>query len=186
MSIYTRTGDAGQTRLADGTHIAKTSLRVRAYGTVDEANCFVGFARCAVADDSIDDVLRFAQQRLLNCSAALASPVAGSEPPIADADVAALETAIDSIEVFVGGFSGFVLPSGCEAAARLHLARTVVRRAEREVAAFAEEPSSAVDTSVLAFVNRLSDLLFAAARAESLAAGAPEEPWDRNAARPFS
>lgn len=184
MSIYTRAGDSGQTRLADGTPIAKTSLRVRAYGTVDEANCFVGFARCAVADSSVDDVLRFAQQRLLNCSAALASPVAGSEPLVAKEDVAALEAAIDDIEARVGGFSGFVLPSGCEAAARLHLARTVVRRAEREVIAFGEEPGGAVDANVLAFVNRLSDLLFAAARAESLATGAPEEPWDRLASPP--
>ena len=184
MSIYTRSGDAGTTRLGDGTLVGKASLRVRAYGAVDEATCSVGFARCAVTDASLDEVLRFAQQRLLNCSSALATPDVSAEALVTQADVAALERAIDRIEGMVGGFRGFVLPSGCEAATRLHVARTVVRRAERDAVALADEPGAVVDAVVLAFLNRLSDLLFAAARAQSVASGEIEEPWDRHATAP--
>lgn len=184
MSIYTRTGDSGTTRLGDGTPVAKSAARVSAYGTIDEANCFVGFARCVVADPTVDGILRFSQQRLLNCASTIASAEPAEEPFVTAADVAALEVAIDAFEEHVGGFRGFVLPSGCEAAVRLHLARTVVRRAERECVTLAEEPESDVDPHALAFLNRLSDLLFAAARIESIAAGAGEEPWDRHAAPP--
>jgi len=184
MSIYTRAGDSGTTRLGDGTPVAKSAARVNAYGTIDEANSFVGCARCAVADPAVDGILRFSQQRLLNCSSAIAASGPPDEPLVTAGDVVALEAAIDAFEGRVGGFRGFVLPSGCEAVARLHVARTVVRRAERECVTLAEEPASDVDRHVLAFLNRLSDLLFAAARIESVAAGASEELWDRQAVPP--
>jgi cob(I)alamin adenosyltransferase len=182
MALYTRTGDDGDTGLADGSRTSKASVRVEAYGTIDEANCAVGFARCAVTGEALDATLQFAQQRLFNCSSALARIRAhDSTPSVYPADIAVLEAAIDSQ---AGGtaFRGFTLPSGCEAASRLHLARTVVRRAERRTVALSQE--ALVDPMILAFLNRLSDLLFAAARAECLRAGTTPDVWDVNAAPP--
>jgi cob(I)alamin adenosyltransferase len=120
----------------------------------------------------------------MNCAAALASPVSASGSFLTRDDVDVLEAGIDRIEQRAERARGFVLPSGCEASVRLHLARTVVRRAEREVVALAEEPGVAVDANVLAFLNRLSDLLFAAAGAESEAADVAEEVWNRHAVPP--
>jgi cob(I)alamin adenosyltransferase len=183
MRIYTRTGDDGDTGLADGSRTSKASARVEAYGTIDEANSAVGLARCAVTDKALDATLQFVQQRLFNCSSALAKPQANDEtPPIFPADIAVLEGAIDQHEAASDGFRGFVLPAGCEAASRLHLARTIVRRAERRAVALASEAE--VDPTVLAFLNRLSDLLFAAARAECVRAGAAEDIWDADATPP--
>jgi len=185
MSIYTRRGDTGDTSLADGSRVRKDSARVEAYGAVDEANSSVGLARAAVADPLLADVLRFAQQRLFNCSAALASPAGSprsSMPGISAADVALLEVSVDRFEALSGPPNGFVVEGGSEIASRLNIARAVVRRAERRAATLAAaEP---VDEFVLAFLNRLSDTLFAAARYANFLAGAPEERWDSNAPAP--
>ncbi len=185
MTIYTRRGDHGQTSLADGSRVSKTSARVDAYGTVDEANSAVGFARAAVADATLNDVLHFVQQRLFNCSSSLATPGAPVSPTVVRVeaeDVAFLERAIDLFQARSGELTHFVLEAGSEAACRLHLARAIMRRAERRIYLLnAEEP---VDEQVLAFVNRSSDLLFAAARYANALQGVPEEQWDRSAARP--
>jgi cob(I)alamin adenosyltransferase len=181
MGIYTRRGDAGETGLADGTRARKASARVEAYGTVDEAAATIGFARQSVTDATLQATLRFAQQRLFNVSAALANP-SSSEASTSEADIAFLEAAIDRISEANGGWRGFVLSSGGEAATRLHLARTVTRRAERRADALASEAH--VDSNALAFLNRLSDLLFAAARAVAAADGIEEDVWDRSAEPP--
>ena len=181
MGIYTRRGDGGQTGLSDGSRTSKASTRVEAYGTVDEAAAAIGFAREAVTDAVLLAALLFAQQRLFNIASALANP-SSDEPAVSEADVAFLEAAIDHLSDANGAWRGFVLASGGEAAARLHLARTITRRAERRTDALASE--APVDAHSLAFLNRLSDLLFAAARATATSDGIAEDLWDRHTEPP--
>jgi len=185
MTIYTRRGDDGHTSLADGSRVSKTSVRVEAYGTVDEAASAIGVARSVVSDAELDRVLHFVQQRLFNCSSSLATPAgqAGANTPHVDAaDVLALEHAIDVFQARAGEMRHFIIESGGEATSRLHLARAIIRRAERRIVALAaEEP---VDEQVLAFVNRCSDLLFSAARYANALGGGAEEQWDMHAPRP--
>lgn len=187
MSIYTRGGDDGWTSLANGQRVSKSDRRVEAYGAVDEANSAVGLARVVVSDTYLEDVLRFIQHRLFNCSSALSVPPSHQTehtPAITAQDVAELEAAADKLEARVGPLKEFVIESGCEAAARLHLARTIVRRAERcAVALTQEEP---VDEFVLAFLNRCSDVLFSGARCANALAGSGDEIWDASAPRPWS
>ena len=138
MTIYTRRGDEGHTSLADGARVSKASARVEAYGTVDEANSAVGFARAAVTDPPLDDVLHFVQQRLFNCSSSMAMPAGhatANTPHIDVADVAFLEHAIDVFQERAGDLNHFVLEAGGEATTRLHVARAIMRRAERRVVA---------------------------------------------------
>ena len=186
MSIYTRRGDAGETSLADGSRVRKDSPRVEAYGTIDEAGCAVGLARAAAQDADVAALLSFIQQRLMNCAALTARPIANDSSArvaITADDVAALERAIDRLGESTAPWTGFVLEAGSESAARLHLARAITRRAERRLVALsALEP---IDTQVLAFINRASDALYAAARAENSASGCAEEPWDPAAAPQF-
>jgi cob(I)alamin adenosyltransferase len=182
MAIYTRGGDSGETGLSDGTRTSKASARVEAYGALDEAGALIGFARLAVGDRSIDTALCFAQQRLFNCGAALANPGA-HDVAVDDADVAYLERAIDALQERVGGWRGFVVASGSEASVRLHMARAVTRRAERRIVTLAEQ--APVDPPLLAFVNRLSDLLFASASAAAAYDGVAEEPWLRDTRPPI-
>jgi cob(I)alamin adenosyltransferase len=182
MSIYSRQGDAGDTSLADGSRVAKNSARVEAYGALDEAGCAVGFARAAIEDSEIDGLLLFIEQRLMNCASLTARPLRSAAPlgvTVDDDDVHALERAIDRLGDRTGPWSGFVLTAGSEVPSRLHLARAITRRAERRLVALsADEP---VEAAVLAFVNRASDALYAATRAESGAVGCTEEPWDPSA-----
>lgn len=185
MSIYTRRGDSGETSLSDGSRVRKDAVRVDAYGAVDEANSFVGLARAEVSDALLEEVLRFTQQRLFNCSASLASPLdtaPAASPVISADDIAVLEQAVDRFDALTGALAGFVIEGGTKAAANLHAARAVVRRAERRcVTLDASEP---VDTNVLGFLNRLSDMLFAAARYANALAAWPEESWDAHYPRP--
>ncbi len=182
MGIYTRRGDGGEAGLGDGSRTSKASLRIDALGALDEAGAAIGLARQAVDDTSLDDVLRFAEQRVFNCAAALATPApTDATPTISPADVAFLEAAIDHF-ADEGPWRGFVLASGGEAAARLHFARTLARQAERRTVALAE--SEDVAPELLAFANRLSDLLFTAARAAARQANATEDFWDRDAQPP--
>jgi cob(I)alamin adenosyltransferase len=182
MSIYTRRGDTGETSLADGSRVRKDSARVEAYGAMDEAGCAVGLARAAARDERVSRLLRFIQQRLMNCAAITARPSpegSAAKVAVSQDDIAALEKAIDALVEAAGPWTGFVLEGGSEAAARLHLARSITRRAERRLVTLsAHDP---VDPMVLAFVNRCSDALYAAARAENLSAGCAEEPWDPSA-----
>lgn len=186
--IYTRSGDGGETSLVGGQRVPKNGERVEAYGAVDEANSMVGLARAALevgakGDLSLDAMLNFVQHRLFDCSSLLATPAAvrdsgGAGPHISTADIARLESWIDELTAATGEISRFVLPAGCEEACRLHLARTVVRRAERCIHAFLAASPDEVDRDVLAFVNRLSDLLFAMARYANHVYGAGDVFWD--------
>ncbi len=163
-AIYTRSGDTGTTSLVDGTRVPKEATRISAYGDVDEANSWIGTARAFVDDPLLDRVLEFVQHRFYNCSSNLATPGnAGFKPPqITSADIEFLENAIDKMEQTTGDILGFILPGGTRAASFLHVARTVCRRAERTIWQLTREEH--VDDQVRKFVNRTSDLLFAAAR----------------------
>ncbi|GAB4275643.1 MAG: cob(I)yrinic acid a,c-diamide adenosyltransferase [Coriobacteriia bacterium] len=177
--IYTRTGDSGETSLADGSRVAKDSPVPEALGALDEANSHIGAARAAIDDARLDELLAFVQHRLFNFSALLAGAGEGDVPRPTDDDVRTLESAIDELASLPTPLRAFVLPAGPDAAARLHVARSVVRRAERRLVALSREV--AVDSTLLAFVNRVSDLLFAAARVMS---GNAEEEWDPHTPRP--
>jgi len=179
-SIYTRTGDKGQTSLADGSRVEKISARVEAYGTVDEANSWVGAARAFSDDPLLGDVLEFLQHRLYNCSSNTATPPGAgiASTTVSDDDVRFLERAIDRLEERAGTITGFVLPGGSRPAGLLHVARTVCRRAERSLWALARD--EAVDTAVLTFVNRASDLLFAAARYANAIDVGGDVTWDKD------
>lgn len=167
--IYTRTGDGGRTRLGDMTETSKTDARVEAYGTVDEANSAIGLARAALpVGSAIDAVLMRVQNDLFDVGADLCVPDRGEklewEPLRATADqVSALEADIDRFNDKLDPLDSFILPGGTEAAARLHVARTVMRRAERRTVALAEagEP---VNAEAIRYLNRASDLLFVLAR----------------------
>jgi cob(I)alamin adenosyltransferase len=183
MAIYTRRGDEGQTGLADGSAASKAWARIEALGAIDETGAAIGLARQSVSNSDIDAALLFSQQRLFNCSTILATPSRPSDVPAPSAaDLAFLESAIDRLSESAGGWRGFILASGGDTAARLHLARTIARRAERRVVTLAA--SEPVPGAVLAFVNRLSDLLFAAAQAAAHADDVPADLWDRDATPP--
>jgi cob(I)alamin adenosyltransferase len=183
-SIYTRTGDRGETSLVDGTRVPKRSDRVEAYGTVDEACSAVGAARAFAEDPLLDRALEFLQHRLYNGSSNLAVPPGATvEPPrVGDDDVAFLESAIDRFEETTGRVDRFVVPGGCRSAALLHVARTVCRRAERRVLRLAAaEP---VDPFLVRFLNRASDFLFAAARYANHRHGCGDVAWNRELSPP--
>jgi len=165
--IYTRGGDKGETSLGDGTRVAKHHRRVAAYGTIDEANAAVGLARLHLGRDrKADAMLGRIQNDLFDLGADLCTPGSGRKAEgalrIADVQVARLEREIDGLNAGMKPLDSFVLPGGTPAAAYLHLARTVVRRAERLMTALNEaEP---VNPAAIRYANRLSDLLFVLAR----------------------
>jgi cob(I)alamin adenosyltransferase len=176
MKIYTKTGDAGETGLWGGRRVPKDSPRVEAYGTVDECNAAIGVARAAGLAADLDTLLAEVQRQLFIVGADLATPgEARSIPRVGEAEVAFLEGAIDRLEAGLAPLRQFILPGGAPAAAQLHLARTVCRRAERRVISLARaEP---VTPAVPIYLNRLSDLLFVAARAANAGAGVADVPW---------
>ena len=166
--IYTRTGDKGTTGLASGERRKKHDLRVEAYGTVDETNACVGLARLHT-EGEVDAMLSRIQNELFDLGADLATPETGKPLPyeplrILDAQVERLEREIDRLNEALSPLRSFVLPGGSPAAAALHLARTVCRRAERLVVALAEKPGEAVSPAAIKYLNRLSDFLFVASR----------------------
>ncbi len=174
--IYTRTGDSGETGLGDGSRRPKWDARVAAMGDVDEANCAVGLARLATrgsADEtlaSIEATLARIQNDLFDLGADLCLPRKADEAPgaalrIAPSQVEALERAIDALNEGLEPLRSFVLPGGTAASAALHQARAVCRRAERSMVALASIESEDVGDAALAYINRLSDYLFVAARA---------------------
>ncbi len=166
--IYTRAGDGGTTRLASGAPVSKTDPRVAAYGAVDETNATIGLARLSTRGDAtLDPILARIQNDLFDLGADLATPPAPDEAErprlrIVDAQVDRLEAEIDQLNGGMAELTSFVLPGGSAAAAALHLARTVARRAERDCVALAG--SQSVSPEALKYLNRLSDLLFVAAR----------------------
>jgi cob(I)alamin adenosyltransferase len=169
--IYTRTGDDGMTGLVTGERRAKHDLRIEAFGTVDETNACIGLARLHTRHaDEIDAMLGRVQNDLFDLGADLATPEGGrplpSEPlRIVDAQVDRLEREIDQLNAHLSPLKSFVLPGGAPAAANLHLARTVSRRAERLVVALSRASGETVSPAAIKYLNRLSDFLFVAARA---------------------
>jgi cob(I)alamin adenosyltransferase len=163
--IYTRTGDTGDTGLGDGSRVAKHDLRVVAYGSVDEANAAVGLARLH-ADGELDAMLSRIQNDLFDLGADLCTPEQENPPypplRVTDGQVERLEREIDRMNATLATLRSFVLPGGSPAAAYLHLARTIARRAEREIALLATR--QAVNPVALKYVNRLSDHLFVCSR----------------------
>ena len=168
--IYTRTGDGGDTSLATGERARKSDLRVEAYGAVDETNACLGLVRLHTQGDTIlDPMLARAQNELFDLGADLATPARGvkagaSALRIIDSQVERLETEIDLLNGELEPLTSFVLPGGSPASAALHQARTVCRRAERLVVALMDRPGEDISGPALRYLNRLSDLLFTAAR----------------------
>ncbi|MBV9783089.1 MAG: cob(I)yrinic acid a,c-diamide adenosyltransferase [Acidisphaera sp.] len=162
--VVTRGGDGGQTSLGDGTRVRKNDLRVESYGTVDEANAVIGLLRVQVRGDAqVDAALARVQNDLFDVGADLCVPgEAGARLRLTDAPSTVLEAEIAAMNAALPPLKSFVLPGGTEAAAYAHLARTVVRRAERLVVALAE--AEAVNMALVRYLNRLSDYLFVLAR----------------------
>ncbi|MBK8908233.1 MAG: cob(I)yrinic acid a,c-diamide adenosyltransferase [Rhodospirillales bacterium] len=165
--IYTRGGDRGETSLGDGRRVPKSELRVAAYGTVDETNAVVGVARLhTTADANVDAMLARVQNDLFDLGADLCTPETGRKAEgalrIVDAQVDRLEREIDALNAGLQPLNSFILPGGSPAAAYLHLARTVSRRAERLMSELAAAES--VNEAALRYINRLSDHLFVLAR----------------------
>jgi cob(I)alamin adenosyltransferase len=168
--IYTRTGDDGTTALATGERLPKYHVRIAAYGTVDEVNATLGLARLHTTTQThLDAMLARIQNDLFDLGADLSSPEKGKGPggerlAIVETQVARLEREIDALNADLQPLRSFVLPGGTAAAAYLHLARTVCRRAERLMVELAAAPGPGVSAAALKYVNRLSDFLFVASR----------------------
>lgn len=183
--IYTRTGDDGTTGLGTGERVAKSHLRIHAYGTVDEANATLGVARQHTREllfAALDARLALIQNDLFDLGADLCCPDSGSDPGyeplrIIAAQVARLEADIDALNAELAPLRSFVLPGGHPAAATLHVARTVARRAERLIVELAAQPGEQVTPEALRYVNRLSDFLFVASRWVNAVDGCGDITW---------
>lgn len=170
--IYTRTGDDGSTGLGDGSRVAKDAARVNAFGTVDEANSALGVLLAVTLPEDVRALLTTVQHQLFDLGGELCIP---GHAAIHAADVEALERQLDHFNADLPALKEFILPGGGEAAARCHLARTIVRRAERETVTLSrQEP---VRAEALHYLNRLSDLLFVLARVLARADGHGEVLW---------
>ena len=176
--IYTKTGDDGTTGLGDGTRVAKDSARVAAYGTVDEANSAIGVLLATALPEEIRDQLVSIQHQLFDLGGELCIP---GHAAIDDADVARLEQWLDAHNAGLPALKDFILPGGGEAAARCHLARTIVRRAEREAVTLSHH--DAVRPQAIRYLNRLSDLLFVLSRVLARADGYGEVIWNHERRR---
>ena len=173
--IYTRTGDDGTTGLGDGTRVAKDSARVNAYGTVDEANSCIGLLLASELPADVRELLTRIQHQLFDLGGELCIP---GHAAIHDADIDALEARLDHYNDDLPALKDFILPGGGEAAARCHVARTVVRRAERDTVSLSRH--DAVRPQAIRYLNRLSDLLFVLARVLARASGHGEVLWDHD------
>ena len=179
MKIYTKTGDDGTTGLFGGQRTRKDDARIECYGTIDEINAAVGLA-AVVAIEPLRTQLREVQNDLFTIGSHLAtpaeSPSAAKLPPLDESIVSRLEMQIDAADAQLPTLRQFILPGGSEPAARLHCARTVCRRAERLLVAFAQDrPVPAV---VLTYMNRLSDWLFVMARLANQQSHVADVPWE--------
>lgn len=181
--VYTRTGDDGTTALGAGSRVAKDTLRIEAYGTVDETNSVLGAVRAASPAPRLDSMLARIQNELFHLGSDLCVPEADKArmpvPTIEPRHVDALERDIDALQEDLEPLTNFVLPGGTPAAAQLHVARTVCRRAERRLVTLSR--SEAVGPEAVRYLNRLSDLLFVMARWDNHAHGVPDVTWDSRA-----
>jgi cob(I)alamin adenosyltransferase len=189
--VYTRTGDAGQTRLAGGQQVWKDSLRVEAYGTIDELNAALGVVQAANADLApthpqarrLAKELLWMQHKLFDAGGILATTPGQTfpqMPTISDDDVTRLEHLMDDCQAELTPLKEFILPGGGKVSSWLHLARTICRRAERVCVHLARE--EAVDPHIVKFINRLSDALFVLARWVAKTQNEPEVLWQRKTA----
>jgi cob(I)alamin adenosyltransferase len=178
--IYTKTGDSGETGLFGGGRVGKDDARVDAYGEVDELNAAIGVARSAGLEPDLDALAQAIQEQLFTVGAVLATPRGTKAeqviPKVESHWVAEMESAIDRFDREIPALRNFILPGGSEAAARLHLARTTCRRAERKVVPLAR--ASALDSQTVVYLNRLSDLLFTMARVSNHRAGVKDVAWN--------
>jgi len=181
MKIYTKTGDSGETGVFAGPRVSKDSPRIEAYGTVDELNSMLGLARCEALPPECDATLLRVQDELFVLGSELACPDPSSHSiaTIGAAHVEQLEHDIDAQQALVKPLRQFILPGGTPAAALLHVARTVCRRAERRAVTLAHLPEANLSPQVIVYLNRLSDLLFVMARRVNAAAGQPDHLWPR-------
>ncbi len=181
--IYTRKGDDGTTALGSRDRVPKDSLRVKAYGTVDELNSWLGLALAEGLSDPLPEVLSGIQNELFHLGAELSFPAADQDqtpiPKIESRHITRLESLIDRLNDTVGSLENFILPGGSRQAALLHIARTVCRRAERELVTLAGQ--EAIGAFALPYLNRLSDALFVMARYENFRRGVAEPLWDSHA-----
>lgn len=187
MKIYTKTGDTGETSLYGGVRVSKASARVEAYGTIDELNAFLGLAKSQINDETISAQLGRIQYNLFTLGAEVATPVekltlANGKPrlelTIQVKDIVELENLMDEMEAQLEPLRHFILPAGGRSTAALHVARTVCRRAERNLVYLNE--TEKMRPELVTYLNRLSDFLFVLARFEAKMNGETEEYWNPN------
>jgi cob(I)alamin adenosyltransferase len=179
MKIYTKTGDEGLTGLFGGPRVSKDAPRIETYGTIDELNAALGAARAENLPAEIEQCLAAVQNELFAIGAELATPRPAEKGMIllTDEHVAHLERAIDQLELLLPPLTQFILPGGNKAAAALHVARGICRRAERRVVTLSSTPEIEFSPRIIHYLNRLGDYLFVAARAANHLAGIPDVPW---------
>ncbi len=180
MKIYTKTGDGGSTSLLGGERVSKSSLRINAYGTVDELNSFIGLALHEVKEDSIRAVLSKIQNQLFVVGSDLASPETEKKIKIERVPKEfseKIEKVVDKYESELEQLKNFILPDGSRGAAILHICRTIARRAEREVVAL--NSTEKINQNIIIFLNRISDLFFVLARFENKSSGIPDTIWKK-------
>lgn len=177
FKIYTKTGDKGETGLFGGKRLLKYHMRIEAYGTVDELNSYLGLVRDSISDDASRDFLKEIQDRLFTIGANLASDPDKSmdTPDLLESDVEALELQMDQMDAHLPALKNFILPGGHPSVSFCHIARTVCRRAERQVVALAA--SEPVEEILLRYLNRLSDYLFVLSRKMAQDLGVEEVSW---------
>ena len=182
MKIYTKTGDLGETGLFGGERVSKSSLRIEAYGTVDELNAYIGVAITGVAESSVKSLLEKIQNQLFTIGADLATPNNKKNEKLKIKRTpqdfySAIEKEIDKYEEKLEPLKSFILPGGSAGAAQLHVCRTITRRAERKVVALNNKEK--IGENIIIFLNRLSDLFFVLARYENAVSGTPDVKWDQ-------
>jgi cob(I)alamin adenosyltransferase len=182
MKIYTGFGDKGNTRLFGGEVVTKDHLRIEVYGTLDELNSVLGMVISTIKNNLINDLLTRIQNDLFRISSILATPDEESRKKLDQAfkpdDIRFLENQIDIFDDQLEPLQNFILPGGTPGAAQMHLARTVCRRAERHLITLMKQEQ--IDSDIAVYMNRLSDLLFVAARFLNHTAGVPDAPWKKN------
>ncbi len=180
MKIYTKTGDKGETGLFGGERVSKNSLRIEAYGTIDELNAFIGMAVIEVSDKSVKDLLQKIQNWLFTIGADLATPDNEKTKKLnvfrtPEEYYSYIEKEIDNYESKLEELRNFILPGGTKGAALLHICRTITRRAERIVVAL--NSTVKIGNNIIIFLNRLSDLFFVLARFDNAVTGTPDIEW---------
>ena len=182
MKIYTKTGDSGETGLFGGERVSKNTIRIEAYGTIDELNAFIGLTIIEVSDKSVKDLLQKIQNWLFSIGADLATPDNEKTKKLnvfrtSEEYYRYIEKEIDKYESKLDELRNFILPGGTRGAALLHICRTITRRAERMVVAL--NSTVKIGNNIIIFLNRLSDLFFVLARFDNAVTGTPDVIWNK-------